>query len=107
LKLNELLGGFGLQKPVPKQQQESEITPISQGKPGSQTPQTKLIERLKQTQASSVTESQTPQSQLIESLKQTQALAFGQTKSQKSRILQLINSLRKQQAFPGFRGGEE
>ena len=107
LKLNELLGGFGLQKPVPKQQQESEVSPISQAKPESQTPQTKLIERLKQTQASSVTESQTPQSQLIESLKQTQALAFGQTKSQKSRILQLINSLRKQQAFPGFRGGEE
>jgi hypothetical protein len=28
LKLNELLGGFGLQKPVPKQQQESEVGPL-------------------------------------------------------------------------------
>lgn len=107
LKLNELLNGFGLQKPVPKQQQESEVTPVSQAKPGSQTPQSQLIQRLKQTQASSVDKLQTPQSQLIEHLKQTQALAFGQTKSQKSRILELINSLRKQQAFPGFRGGEE
>jgi hypothetical protein len=29
LKLNELLGGFGLQKPVPKQQQESEVGPMA------------------------------------------------------------------------------
>ncbi|BAZ39697.1 hypothetical protein NIES4101_56510 [Calothrix sp. NIES-4101] len=29
LKLNELFGGFGLQKPVPKQQQESEVQPVS------------------------------------------------------------------------------
>jgi hypothetical protein len=29
LKLNELLGGFGLQKPVPKQQQESVVQPVS------------------------------------------------------------------------------
>ncbi|WP_242037999.1 hypothetical protein [Tolypothrix sp. FACHB-123] len=46
LKLNELLGGFGLQKPVPKQQEESEVEPIAQG-----TSQSQLINRLKQSQA--------------------------------------------------------
>ncbi|KAB8318140.1 hypothetical protein SD81_020320 [Tolypothrix campylonemoides VB511288] len=109
LKLNELLGGFGLQKPVPRQQQESEVSPISQLQPEtrSQTPQSKLISRLKQTQAPSATESQTPQNKLIERLKQIQALAVPQTNSQKSRILQLIDSLRKHQALSGFRGGEE
>ncbi len=50
LKLNELLGGFGLQKPVPKQEQESEI-PTAQTEPGKQTSQSKLIQRLKQKQA--------------------------------------------------------
>lgn len=30
LKLNELLGGFGLQRPVPRQQQESVVQPVSQ-----------------------------------------------------------------------------
>lgn len=49
LKLNELLGGFGLQEPVPKQQQESEIS-TAQTKPAKETSQTKLIQRLKQRQ---------------------------------------------------------
>jgi hypothetical protein len=49
LKLNELLGGFGLQEPVPKQQQESEIS-TAQTEPAKQTSQTKLIQRLKQRQ---------------------------------------------------------
>jgi hypothetical protein len=109
LKLNELLRGFGLQKPVPKQQQESEVTPISQLQPETQskTPQSKLVKRLKETQTPSATQSQKPQNKLIEHLKLTQALAVPQTKSQKSRILQLIDNLKKQQAFRGFRGGEE
>ncbi|PLZ91262.1 hypothetical protein CEN44_08920 [Fischerella muscicola CCMEE 5323] len=47
LKLNELLGGFGLQEPVPKQQQESEI-PTAQTEPAKETSQSKLIQRLKQ-----------------------------------------------------------
>ncbi|AFY57077.1 hypothetical protein Riv7116_4658 [Rivularia sp. PCC 7116] len=53
LKLNELFGGFGLQKPVPKQEQESEVSPLVRD--GSQTqskkPQTKLSERLKKNQS--------------------------------------------------------
>jgi hypothetical protein len=48
LKLNELLGGFGLQKPVPRQQEESEVQPIAQGQP--ETPQSKLINSLKKAQ---------------------------------------------------------
>ncbi|MDF5727099.1 MAG: hypothetical protein PUP92_03460 [Rhizonema sp. PD38] len=52
LKLNELFGGFGLQRPVPKQQQESEI-PVSQVQPatGTLSPQSRLIQLLKKTQA--------------------------------------------------------
>ncbi len=52
LKLNELLGGFGLQKPVPKQQQESEIS-TAQRQPGTErpTPQSNLIKRLRQIKA--------------------------------------------------------
>lgn len=38
LKLNELLGGFGLQKPVPKQQQESVVQPVSGITPQSPPP---------------------------------------------------------------------
>jgi hypothetical protein len=49
LKLNELLGGFGLQEPVPKQQQESEIS-TAQTEPAKETSQTKLIQRLKERQ---------------------------------------------------------
>lgn len=48
LKLNELLGGFGLQKPVPKQQEESEVQPLAQGQ--TETSQTKLINSLKKAQ---------------------------------------------------------
>jgi hypothetical protein len=49
LKLNELLGGFGLQEPVPKQEQESEI-PTAQTEPAKKTSQSKLIQRLKERQ---------------------------------------------------------
>jgi hypothetical protein len=80
LKLNELLGGFGLQEPVPKQQQESEI-PTAQNQPATRTPENDLIKRLKQMQALAV--SHTPVSQnakpkLVNSLRQMQ------TQSQKS-----------------------
>ncbi len=44
LKLNELLGGFGLQKPVPKQQQESEEKPTASRNNNSQS---KLINSLR------------------------------------------------------------
>ncbi len=48
LKLNELFGGFGLQKPVPKQQQESEISPFVRNQSEeSKKAQTNLTERLK------------------------------------------------------------
>jgi uncharacterized protein YegP (UPF0339 family) len=46
LKLNELLGGFGLQKPVPKQQRESEIKP--QPTQNSADQQSQLMQRLQQ-----------------------------------------------------------
>ncbi|MDZ7962203.1 MAG: hypothetical protein RMY34_30760 [Aulosira sp. DedQUE10] len=72
LKLNELLGGFGLQKPVPKQQQESEVQPLAQAQPTSQT---QLINTLKQAQAlPKATGSDTSKSQLIKRLKQPQAM---------------------------------
>ncbi len=38
LKLNELLGGFGLQKPVPKQQQESTVQAVTGVAPSSPPP---------------------------------------------------------------------
>jgi uncharacterized protein YegP (UPF0339 family) len=44
LKLNELLGGFGLQKPVPKQQRESEI----KQEQNSADQQSQLMQRLQQ-----------------------------------------------------------
>ncbi|NJM18789.1 MAG: hypothetical protein HC907_08775 [Richelia sp. SM1_7_0] len=52
LKLNELFGGFGLQKPVPKQEQESEISPLVRNGSQSEKPKTKLTERLKKNQSS-------------------------------------------------------
>jgi hypothetical protein len=87
LKLNELLGGFGLQKPVPKQQQESEILPTAQSNPA--------------------TEPQTPQSKLIQRLKQTQALLTPQQTELKKSTTKLINTLKKLQAFRKIRGGLE
>ncbi|MDJ0693749.1 hypothetical protein [Mastigocoleus sp. MO_188.B34] len=56
LKLNELLNGFGLQKPVPKQQQESQNESLVQNKPNSEekTSQERLIRTLKQKQALNV-----------------------------------------------------
>ncbi|MGB6295705.1 MAG: hypothetical protein WBF90_05900 [Rivularia sp. (in: cyanobacteria)] len=53
LKLNELFGGFGLQKPVPKQQQESEVSPLVRDGNDSQQSQkpNKLSERLKKNQS--------------------------------------------------------
>jgi hypothetical protein len=48
-----LFGGFGLQKPVPKQEQESEISPLVRNgdQQQSKKPQTKLTERLKKNQS--------------------------------------------------------
>ncbi|MBD2778314.1 hypothetical protein ICL16_41310 [Iningainema sp. BLCCT55] len=46
LKLNELFGGFGLQRPVPRQQRESEVPTASQ--PSTQS---RLIQRLQKKQA--------------------------------------------------------
>ncbi|WP_407899644.1 hypothetical protein, partial [Scytonema sp. NUACC26] len=95
LKLNELLGGFGLQKPVPKQQQESEISNRGLGT-GNQA----WGRRMRQN-------SQLPSKNLIERLKQAQALAVPQnTEFQKSTI-KLINSLRKLSAFRRLSGGEK
>ncbi|MEM7553217.1 MAG: hypothetical protein AAF378_03810 [Cyanobacteria bacterium P01_A01_bin.84] len=47
LKLNELFGGFGLQKPVPRQQQESEITQAKRTQTQLNSSQNKLIEDLR------------------------------------------------------------
>jgi len=63
LKLNELLGGFGLQKPVPKQQQESEVGPVVSRNNNSQS---KLIKRLR------LAIGQTSLQKLVSRLKQTQ-----------------------------------
>ncbi len=52
LKLNELLGGFGLQKPVPKQEQESEVQPTAQVQPNAS--KSELINSLKQSQQQAV-----------------------------------------------------
>ncbi len=55
LKLNELFGGFGLQKPVPRQQEESEVSPLVRNGNDSQQskkPKSKLAERLKKNQSS-------------------------------------------------------
>jgi hypothetical protein len=64
LKLNELLGGFGLQKPVPRQQQESTVQPVSASPPtnpfptnpgsDSNTQPAPLTPNLNQTQQSGV-----------------------------------------------------
>ncbi len=74
LKLNELLGGFGLQKPLPRQQQESEVGPTVSS---SGTPQSKLINRLKKTQqpqtVSQSNQSADSKTQLINSLKSNQS----------------------------------
>ncbi|MCJ8282807.1 MAG: DUF2490 domain-containing protein, partial [Rivularia sp. ALOHA_DT_140] len=53
LKLNELFGGFGLQKPVPKQEQESEVSPLVRdgSQRQSKKPKNKLTERLKKNQS--------------------------------------------------------
>ncbi|BAY31174.1 hypothetical protein NIES2107_30330 [Nostoc carneum NIES-2107] len=67
LKLNELLGGFGLQKPVPKQEQESEVQPLAQVQPTSQR---QLINTLKQAQAlPKPPESDTSESKLMQLIK--------------------------------------
>ncbi|MUG99903.1 hypothetical protein F7734_49575 [Scytonema sp. UIC 10036] len=110
LKLNELLGGFGLQKPVPRQQRESEIPTASrQPTNGAQNSQSKLIRRLRQTQArtSPATQLQTPQSILIERLKQVQALAVQENTELQKSTIELINSLKKLSAFRRFSGGEK
>ncbi|GAB1541492.1 hypothetical protein NUACC21_41630 [Scytonema sp. NUACC21] len=86
LKLNELLGGFGLQKPVPRQQRESEI-PTAQRAPGNQ--------------------SKTPQNKLIERLRQVQALANPENIESGKPKINLINTLRKLSAFRRFGGGQE
>ena len=64
LKLNELLNGFGLQKPVPRQQQESENESLVQkkSKPNQQTSQSLLIQTLKQKQASGIEQNSRPES---------------------------------------------
>ena len=52
LKLNELFGGFGLQKPVPKQEQESEVSPlVRDGSQRQSKKPNKLTERLKKNQS--------------------------------------------------------
>jgi hypothetical protein len=68
LKLNELLGGFGLQKPVPKQQEESEVLPTASVQSGTSSG---LVQRLRpQAQPASALESP---NDLVNRLKQPQA----------------------------------
>ncbi|MGF1673503.1 MAG: hypothetical protein ACFCUV_07440 [Rivularia sp. (in: cyanobacteria)] len=92
LKLNELFGGFGLQKPVPKQEQESEISPLVRNGSQSEEPKTKLTERLKKNQSS----------QLVNRLRREQGIGNreeGREQSQipniKSSQVKLINNLKK------------
>lgn len=84
LKLNELIGGFGLQKPVPKQEQESEVRPLAT-RNGNQS---KLVNRLRQTQAQTA-----PNQKLINSLKQSQPQAVQESKLSGDEA-QLTNRLR-------------
>jgi hypothetical protein len=74
LKLNELLAGFGLQKPVPKQQRESEGQPTAQGQSGSNSgTKIGLVKRLKQQAlkgALKTTQSDTSKTRLINHLRQ-------------------------------------
>ena len=105
LKLNELFGGFGLQKPVPKQEQESEISPLVRdgSQRQSEKPKSKLAERLKKNQSD----------KLVNRLKKQQGMRNGgertenlpaNTSNTQSRILEnqnkssqtkLINNLKK------------
>ncbi|MEA5598054.1 hypothetical protein [Rivularia sp. UHCC 0363] len=85
LKLNELFGGFGLQKPVPKQEQESEVSPLVRNGSQSGKPSTKLTERLKKNQSS----------QLVNRLKGEQGVEQSQISNTKSSQTKLINNLKK------------
>ena len=105
LKLNELFGGFGLQKPVPKQEQESEVSPLVRdgSQRQSEKPKSKLAERLKKNQSD----------KLVNRLKKQQGMRNGgertenlpaNTSNTQSRILEnqnkssqtkLINNLKK------------
>nr|WP_236117079.1 hypothetical protein [Hassalia byssoidea] len=73
LKLNELLGGFGLQKPVPRQQQESEVGPTASRNGNSQS---KLINRLRLSSA------QNSPDKLVSRLKQTQPPVVEESKAE-------------------------
>ena len=96
LKLNELFGGFGLQKPVPKQEQESEISPLVRNQlEQSEQSQKKLSERLKKDDESN---------KLVNRLKQQESSTreeFPTTSTQsrikdaKSSQTKLINNLKK------------
>ncbi len=120
LKLNELLGGFGLQKPVPKQQRESEISNREWGmgngewgrriKKNSQLPTQKLIQRLKNREWGmgngewGMEKFRNLQSTIHNPQSTIQNPKLFEL--QKSTI-KLINSLRKRAAFRRFSGGEE
>lgn len=105
LKLNELLGGFGLQKPVPKQQQESENESLVQKKsePNNQGTQSRLIRTLKQKQALGVGQNSRPDS--VNSLvtvdnKQVDRIEQQQTNNSQIPQIKLINQFEQQQNGP-------
>ena len=102
LKLNELLGGFGLQKPVPKQQQESKNESLVQktAEPNQKSTQSRLIRTLKQKQALGVKQNSRPDSvhylATVDN-KATDYIPQQQTNNSQTSQIKLINKLKQQQ----------
>ncbi|MEO1183698.1 MAG: hypothetical protein AAFX46_02830, partial [Cyanobacteria bacterium J06636_27] len=105
LKLNELFGGFGLQKPVPKQEQESEVSPLVRdgSQRQSEKPKSKLAERLKKNQSDKLVNRLKKQQGTGNAGERTEKLPTNTSNTQ-SRILEnqnkssqtkLINNLKK------------
>ncbi len=76
LKLNELFGGFGLQKTVPKQEQESESPLVRNGSQQQSQKPNKLTERLKKNESN----------RLVNRLKQEQGTGNGEQGRENSSI---------------------
>lgn len=78
LKLNELFGGFGLQKTVPKQEQESESPLVRNGSQQQSQKPSELTERLKKNSQS--------KSKLVNRLKREQGTGNGEQGRENSSI---------------------
>lgn len=95
LKLNQLIGGFGLQKPVPKQQQESEISPLVRNQlEQSEKPETKLSERLKKNQSNTLV-NRLKQQQVKEQEDSENSLSLQEPSQKESSQSKLINNLKQ------------